>query len=256
VRRLVLLLTACGGVAPSGSPPADVGAPPRVVDAAVPIAVAQKTAYEVVPVDKAGTVLGLVTTAKLPPAAATAPVAGPAGCPGSVAVPPVTMAANGGVVGALVWLDVTKGKAPAPAVGELAVDRCVLAPRAVLAAPGLAVRNDDDVRHEVAIAREGQELARWPLPLEGSRYQMELGEAGVYEVSGDGGAHALVVVPPHPYHAVTDADGRYRLDGVPPGTYTVHVWHPGLGGQPALSASGQVTVVADEAVEAPLALAP
>ena len=36
------------------------------------------------------------------------------------------------------------------------------------------------------------------------------------------------LVPDNPYFAVTDEAGRFHLDHVPPGTYTVAVWHPYL----------------------------
>jgi hypothetical protein len=36
-------------------------------------------------------------------------------------------------------------------------------------------------------------------------------------------------VLPHPYFAVTGADGTFRLDGVPAGRYTLAAWHPKLG---------------------------
>ena len=36
---------------------------------------------------------------------------------------------------------------------------------------------------------------------------------------------AFILVFSHRYFAVTDDDGRYRLDNVPPGTYTVIAWH-------------------------------
>ena len=32
-------------------------------------------------------------------------------------------------------------------------------------------------------------------------------------------------VVPHPWFAVTDDQGAFSLDGVPPGTYTVEIWH-------------------------------
>lgn len=54
-----------------------------------------------------------------------------------------------------------------------------------------------------------------------------------------------VLVVPTPYYAVTDAEGRYRLEEVPSGTYTVEVWHPNLR-KPlsetlTVGASGEVT---------------
>jgi hypothetical protein len=35
------------------------------------------------------------------------------------------------------------------------------------------------------------------------------------------------VVFNHPYFATTDPDGRYRIDNIPPGTYSVVAWHDG-----------------------------
>lgn len=37
---------------------------------------------------------------------------------------------------------------------------------------------------------------------------------------------AWIFVFDHPYHAVTDGEGRFRLPPVPPGRYTLHVRHP------------------------------
>jgi hypothetical protein len=46
------------------------------------------------------------------------------------------------------------------------------------------------------------------------------------------GFHAFMeswaLVPDNPYFAVTDDAGRFHLDRIPPGTYTVAVWHPYL----------------------------
>lgn len=35
----------------------------------------------------------------------------------------------------------------------------------------------------------------------------------------------------HPYFSITDQDGRFALDQVPPGTYSLLAWHPVLGEQ-------------------------
>lgn len=38
-------------------------------------------------------------------------------------------------------------------------------------------------------------------------------------------ARAWVGVLDHPFFAVTGADGRYGIRGLPPGRYTLEVWH-------------------------------
>jgi plastocyanin len=40
---------------------------------------------------------------------------------------------------------------------------------------------------------------------------------------------AWVVVAAHPFYAVTGADGQFAFDNLPPGQYTVQVWHERLG---------------------------
>ena len=52
---------------------------------------------------------------------------------------------------------------------------------------------------------------------------------GIVRVFCDIHSHmsAFVLVFNHPFHTTTSDDGRYRLDNVPPGTYSVTVWHEG-----------------------------
>lgn len=40
---------------------------------------------------------------------------------------------------------------------------------------------------------------------------------------------AYIAVAPHPFVSVTEADGQFRFDGVPPGRYTLVVWSEVLG---------------------------
>jgi len=56
---------------------------------------------------------------------------------------------------------------------------------------------------------------------------------------------AYVGVLPHPYFVVTGADGSFELRNLPPGEYTVGVWHETLGertGKVQVPASGAVSV--------------
>ncbi len=40
---------------------------------------------------------------------------------------------------------------------------------------------------------------------------------------------AYILVLDNPYFAVTDGDGKYKIDGIPPGEYELVVWHEALG---------------------------
>jgi len=44
--------------------------------------------------------------------------------------------------------------------------------------------------------------------------------------------NAFILVFGHPFFALTDLDGRYRIDNVPPGTYSVVAWNEGVAGDP------------------------
>ena len=55
---------------------------------------------------------------------------------------------------------------------------------------------------------------------------------------------AYIGVVSHPYFAVTGDDGSFSLAGLPPGMYTVEVWHERLGAQ-----EQQVTIGASESTE-------
>jgi hypothetical protein len=50
------------------------------------------------------------------------------------------------------------------------------------------------------------------------------------------------VVPRHPYYAITDEDGKFRLDEVPPGRYRLVVWHEGVTGEGGAAVERRLTV--------------
>jgi len=57
---------------------------------------------------------------------------------------------------------------------------------------------------------------------------------GVVRVFCDIHSHmnAFILVFSHPFFAVTDAEGRYHIDNVPPGTYNVIAWNEGVSSEP------------------------
>jgi hypothetical protein len=57
---------------------------------------------------------------------------------------------------------------------------------------------------------------------------------GIVRVFCDIHSHmnAFILVFSHPYFAITDADGRYHIDNVPPGSYSVVAWNEGIASDP------------------------
>ena len=56
---------------------------------------------------------------------------------------------------------------------------------------------------------------------------------------------SYIGVVPHPYFVVTGSDGRYSLENLPPGEYTLEVWHERLGAQEQTItvATGQISTI-------------
>jgi plastocyanin len=61
---------------------------------------------------------------------------------------------------------------------------------------------------------------------------------GIVRVFCDIHSHmnAFILVFSHRFFAVTDADGRYHIDDIPPGTYNVVAWNEGLTSEPRAAA--------------------
>jgi plastocyanin len=63
----------------------------------------------------------------------------------------------------------------------------------------------------------------------GSSRPVRFDRAGIVRVFCDIHSHmnAYILVFSHPFFAMTDAEGRYRIENVPPGTYSVIAWNEG-----------------------------
>jgi len=53
------------------------------------------------------------------------------------------------------------------------------------------------------------------------------------ECNVHGWMNAFLGVLPHPFYAVSGADGSFSIKGLPPGTYTIEAWHEKYGTQTA-----------------------
>ena len=88
--------------------------------------------------------------------------------------------------------------------------------------------NNDQTFHNVFSLSKSKkfDLGRYG---RGKSETVRFDQPGIVRVFCDIHSHmsAFVLVFNHPFHTTTGEDGRYRMDNVPPGTYTVTVWHEG-----------------------------
>jgi hypothetical protein len=158
-------------------------------------------------------------------------------CGDSAAI--VETEANGnGLANALVWVEgVTSGKRlPEIRRETLTIEKCRFEPRVmgVVTKSTINVFSRDRVAHGPRFYREG--AAR---PVEEIN-TVDAGQVvpsekiasvpGIVEVrcSEHPFARAFIAVFDHPYFAVTDEKGAFKIDGLPAGTYTVKVWQERL----------------------------
>jgi len=185
-----------------------------------------------------GAIEGQVTWPKPPKAPAT--LAGPSGC-GAVDNPSLKLGKGNAVEGAIVYLEkITSGRAltqqqygaykPIVIGGSIEMRDCALSPRVQVQIPvpgQLTISNGHDVPVTLVVERPGDGSVEQRLDVGGSKV-VGLSAVGVTRVGDHAGAlaPAWVVSANHPYYAMTDDRGRFRLDDVVPGDYTLIAWHP------------------------------
>ncbi len=104
---------------------------------------------------------------------------------------------------------------------------------AIVAGATVDFPNNDETYHNVfSLSRaKSFNLGRYAA---GKSRSVTFDRPGIVRVFCEIHSHmsAFILVFAHRYFAVTDEDGRYRLDAVPPGTYTVAVWNETVRGDP------------------------
>ena len=93
--------------------------------------------------------------------------------------------------------------------------------------------NSDHIYHNVfSLSRaKSFDLGRYAA---GRSKPVRFDRPGIVRVFCDIHSHmnAFILVFGHPFFAMTDADGRYRIDNVPPGTYNLVAWNEGAASEP------------------------
>ncbi|OGR89353.1 MAG: hypothetical protein A2992_08100 [Elusimicrobia bacterium RIFCSPLOWO2_01_FULL_59_12] len=188
--------------------------------------------YHPIEVTHGGTIRGLVKFPSETPPRAMFANQGDARCPRGIPQDHlIVKQETRGIQNALVILDIERGK-PLPLVKvQLDNKGCRFVPR-IQWAPrhgSLQLVNSDPAPHNVHAYREDTTVFSVDLPVGGSPVRRPLVASGLHKINCDYHlwTRAWVYVSEHPYVAVTDAEGRFELTDIPPGTYTLRAWHEG-----------------------------
>ena len=163
---------------------------------------------------------------------------------------------NGELKNAVVWVEgdfsaaeiARAGKNLSPASVVIDQTRCQFEPRVVLISPGGEVffRSMDPVMHHVAgYFPNGKIFFENILKDQNTVVRRSFDQPGPYLMRC--GFHpwmgAVVYVRKHPFYAVTDEKGKYKISGAPNGNYRLAVWHETLGQREFAVNSGGITDV-------------
>lgn len=214
---------------------------PVIVVAALSVAagLAATDSYREIEVEAGGSVSGQVRFIGTPPAPEKLAVtADMAACGQEKLSEALAVGAEGGVRNAVVYLrEVPQGKPWEVREHVLGQTACVFVPHVLLIPEGadLRILNSDRILHSVrsygkdSVFNVGQPKFVEKLLVED--FTRQVSERDAIRVGCD--LHpwmtAYIFVQKHPYYAVTDEDGRFRLTDVPPGQYELRLWHETLG---------------------------
>lgn len=140
---------------------------------------------------------------------------------------------NGGVANTVVFLkDITKGKAmDLPEMRQFLNQRsCRYEPHVLLVPDNgtLQMKSSDPILHTVHMT--GASDYNLPFPFANQTMSRTMNREGIVDLRCNAGhvwMNAEMMVVTHPYYAVTDEDGNFKLTNVPPGEYEIEAWHEG-----------------------------
>jgi hypothetical protein len=203
-----------------------------------------QSGYREIPVNNGGTISGTVRlSGTVPPAEQMEITKDPASCGRHKRSPRLELGKNNCVKNAVVYLEgILEGK-KLDRSGTFIVNQqnCEYSPHITIVPQGaqLVITNSDPILHNVHAyddVHSRQTAFNIAQPIRGQKTivkQAALARCGE-EISltcdaGHPWMNGYIFTVVHPYYTVTDKDGHYKLDNIPPGMYTMVVWHEGVG---------------------------
>jgi plastocyanin len=196
--------------------------------------------YEAMTVSDGGTIVGEVTYAGDPPAPEKIDVTKDANICGAdpKVSPALVVGTNKGIKDVVASLpSIQKGKALGKPEKPPVLDQksCEYHPYAQIIPVNTTVEitNSDDVLHNIKTSGGSKTSFNIAQPKFKRKltYDFKNPEIVQVECNVHGWMNAIIVVEDNPYDALTDANGSFKITDVPPGKYTVKVWHSKLGEQ-------------------------
>jgi len=179
---------------------------------------------------QAGTITGTVTTAVAAPRPLRVTMDMKV-CGSELPDESVVVGTAGALANAVVTLTGVKVTSPYPEP-SVTNEKCRFLPRVQLARPGAPTKttSKDALLHTTNAQQDGgRTLFNVGLPVPGMVVTRPLNGAGLVRITCN--THTWMrgfIVVTDDMAAVSGADGRFQLTGVPPGTYELKVWHETL----------------------------
>ena len=155
-------------------------------------------------------------------------------CGSSKEVRKIVLGADQGVANAVVKIVGPTGTLTAHD-GGLNQKSCEFVPHVQVLPVGSAVKitSSDPVLHNShGFYEDGSTAFNIAVPIVGMEVPFQLKKAGIIKLRCDAGhtwMSAYVIAVDQPYYAVTDADGNFAIEGIPPGDYEMEIWQEWLG---------------------------
>jgi plastocyanin len=143
---------------------------------------------------------------------------------------------TGGLKNAVVIVEgVKRGKAMPSAAQNAEIDqsKCEYSPHVQVMAVNteIALKNSDPILHNIQFFRGSDSVFNIAQPVQGqvNKYKLDKAAAMYVECAVHGWMQGNVIVVDNPYYAVTDENGKFSITDLPPGKYTVKIWHEYVG---------------------------
>lgn len=149
----------------------------------------------------------------------------------------LVVSATGGVKNAVLYLtDIKRGKKfKASSVFQIDQRGCQFHPHVLIVPAGksFTLINSDGILHNFRTNSTKNPILNKAQPKFKKKMKVKINKPEIIRANCDvhEWMNAWLVVAEHPYYTLTDDSGSFKITGIPPGTYTIRLWHETLGQQ-------------------------